>query len=376
MTCKEIIKYMENWAPPGIAWKNDNVGLQVGSTNKQIKNILLSLDLTVEVVNDAVRKKCNLIITHHPLIFKPITKLDLTSDTTAQLIHKLIKNEITLYSAHTNLDFTKHGVSFQLAKKIGLKNIRFLTHEKANQYKLSVFVPEKHLEKVAEAIFAAGGGIIGEYSNCSFRTEGEGTFMGSNYASPVVGRKGKFEHAKEIKLEVLVHSWKITEILRAMLSVHPYEEPAYDIYLLENKNVNFGAGAIGYFNKPLSTSQTLALISSKLGAKNLRYVKGKGTKIKNVAVCGGSGSDLIHEAINKGADAFVTADIKYHAFQAAEGKILLIDAGHYQTEVPVLDEIKKRLSSLIKEKDKIKILKFNGKTNPINFYNKIRSRVN
>ena len=376
MTSKDIIKYMEDWAPVGISWKNDNVGLQVGSTNKKIKNILLSLELTADVVNEAIRKKCNLIITHHPLIFKPLSKLDFTRDPTAQLIQKLIQNEITLYSAHTNLDFTKHGVSFQLAKKIGLKKVNFLKHEKVNQFKLSVFVPQAQVEKVASAIFAAGGGIIGEYSNCSFRTEGEGTFKGSSISNPVIGQKEKYEKTQEIKLEVLIDFWKLNEVLKAMLSAHPYEEPAYDIYPLENENINYGAGAIGNFEKSLSISETLALVSKKLGAKNLRYVTGKGIKIKKAAVCGGSGSDLINEAIRKEADAFITADIKYHAFHDAKGKILLIDAGHYETEIHVLDEVQKRLSSLISEKDKIKVLKFNGNTNPINFYNNIRSRVN
>jgi dinuclear metal center YbgI/SA1388 family protein len=376
MTRKEIIKYLEDWAPKEIAWQNDNVGLQVGRSTAKLKNILLSLELTPEVVNQAIKKNCNLIITHHPLIFQPIRSLNLNSDLNTQLIEKLIKNDISLYSAHTNLDFTKHGVSFQLAKKLGLQNITFLKNLKSNQFKLSVFVPETHVEKVASAIFSAGGGVIGEYSNCSFRSIGEGTFKGSNYTNPKVGLKGKFEKVKEVKLEVIIDSWKLEVVLNAMRSAHPYEEPAHDIYPLENYNVNFGTGAVGYFEKELSLSDTLALISQKLRARNLRYVKGKKQIIKKVAVCGGSGSDLISDAIKNGADAFVTADIKYHAFHSAQNKILLIDAGHYETETPVLDEVQRRLKKLISEKNKIQILKFNGNTNPINFYNKMRSHVN
>lgn len=376
MTCKEIIKYLEDWAPKEIAWQNDNVGIQVGYTNKKVTNILIGLELTADVVNQAIRKNCNLIITHHPLIFLPIKKLEPDKDPDSQLIEKLIKKDITLYSAHTNLDFTKHGVSFQLAKKLGLKNITFLQNLKANQYKLSVFIPSANVEKVASAIFSAGGGIIGEYSNCSFRSEGEGSFKGSRISNPAIGLKSKYEKVGEIKLEVLLDSWKLNTVLKAILTTHPYEEPAYDIYPLENENVNYGAGAIGNFEKSLSVSETLSLISRKLRSKNLRYAKGSINRVKKVAVCGGSGSDLISEAINKGADTFITADIKYHSFHFAKEKILLIDAGHYETEIPVIDELHRRISKLVKEKSKIKVLKFNGNTNPVNFYNKTRSHVN
>lgn len=376
MTCKEVIKYLEDWAPRETAWQNDNVGVQVGNTDRKISNILIGLELTADVVNQAIKKNCNLIITHHPLIFHPIKNLDLNHDSNARLIEKLIKKEITIYSAHTNLDFTKHGVSFQLAKKLGLKNITFLKNLKSNQFKLSVFVPAAQAEKVASAIFNAGGGLIGEYSSCSFRSEGEGTFKGSSTSNPAVGIKGRYEKVKEIKLEVLVDSWKIKKVLDAMLASHPYEEPAYDIYPLENYNVNFGAGAFGNFEKSLSLSETLAIVSKKLSAKNLRYVHGLADKIKRVAVCGGSGSDLIDEAIRSGADAFVTADIRYHTFHYAKDKIFLIDAGHYETEIPVINELYRRLLRLVREKGNIKVLKFNGNTNPINIYNKIRSHVN
>jgi len=376
MTCREVIKYLEDWAPQQIAWQNDNVGVQVGSINKKVTNIMLSLEITPAVVNQAIKKNCNLIITHHPLIFYPIKKLDLNNDSDAQLIEKLIKKDITLYSAHTNLDFTKHGVSFQLAKQLGLRNITFLKNQKSNQYKLSIYIPPSHVEKVAASIFAAGGGTIGEYLSCSFRSEGEGTFKGSSDSNPSVGLKDRHERVKEIKLEVLVNSWKLNNVLKSMFSSHPYEEPAYDIYPIENNNVNYGAGAIGNFEKGLSLSATLSLVSQKLETKSFRYVEGSRKRISRVAVCGGSGSDLINEAINSGADAFVTSDIKYHAFHSAKGKILLIDAGHYETEIPVLNEIQRRLSSLVKEKREIKVLKFNGNTNPINIYNKIRSHVN
>lgn len=376
MICKKIIDYLEDWAPKETAWKNDNAGLQVGRSNKKLKNIMLSLELTSDVLNQAIKKNCNLVITHHPLIFQPLKNLNFNSNQSANLIEKLIKFDITYYAVHTNLDFTKYGVSFQLAKKIGLKNITFLKNLQANQYKLVVFVPKSHVEKVADAIFNAGGGIIGEYSNCSFRTSGEGTFLGSHLSHPAVGLKNINEKVDEIRLEILINEWKLNEVLNALKKTHPYEEPAFDVYRLENKNVNFGAGAIGIYTEALSQDEFLHQISQKLRIKNYRFVSGASNKIRTVAVCGGSGADLISEAIFARADAFITADLKYHTFQSAAGKILLIDAGHYETEIPVLDELQKRLRMVIGKKERIKVLKFNGSTNPINIYNKIRSHVN
>ena len=273
MTCREVFKYLEEWAPKEIAWQNDNVGLQVGHTNKKVKNILISLELTEEVLKYAVKKNCNLIITHHPLIFHQIKNLNLNANSNSKLIEQLIKHEITLYSAHTNLDFAKNGVSFQLAKVLGLKNISFLKNLESNQFKLIVFVPEKDLEKVAAAIFNAGGGIIGEYSNCSYRSKGEGTFKGSEVSNPAVGIKGVYEKVSEVKLEVLVDFWKINEVIKSMLLAHPYEEPAYDIYPLKNKNVNFGVGAIGNFEKLLTASELMNLVSKKLGNKQIKFVR-------------------------------------------------------------------------------------------------------
>ncbi|MBE0572688.1 MAG: Nif3-like dinuclear metal center hexameric protein [Ignavibacteriaceae bacterium] len=370
MTVKEIIKYLEEWAPKGIAWNKDNVGLQVGDPEIKIKNVLLSLDLKEEVIKTAIKENCNLIITHHPLLYYPLKDLDFSKSSRAKMIERLIKYNITLYSAHTNLDFTKHGVSYQLAKKLSLKNIRFLKNLSENQIKLAVFVPESHVNKVAEAIHQSGGGLIGEYSHCSFRTPGTGTFKGLNESNPAIGKKGVVEFVEEVKLEVIVDKWKLNQVLNAMKKVHPYEEVAYDVFPLKNDNANYGIGAIGELSDSRDTNDFLGFVSSKLKTSTLRYTNSKKKKIKTVAVCGGSCGDLVDEAIKLNADAFITADLKYHTFQDAEGKILLIDAGHYETEAPILDEIKKRLESFLNENNKIKVLKFKGSTNPIVFYNK------
>ncbi len=371
MQCKAVIKYIEQWAPKGIAWEKDSVGLQIGNPESKIKNIMLSLDLTDSVINQSIENKCNLIITHHPIFFHPVKTLDFSADSIARQIEKIIKNNINLYSAHTNLDFTKDGVSFQLAKKLQLQNIKFFKHLPENQVKLAVFVPNSHLSKVAEAIHKAGGGKIGEYSHCSFRTEGIGTFKGSDYSNPALGNANKLETIKEIKLEVLVDEWKLSAVISAMKLVHPYEEVAYDILTLKNENADYGIGAVGELQKSLTVREFLKLVSTKLKTDNLRYTPGKQNKIKTVAVCGGSCVELLEDAIGKNYDSFITADLKYHNFQDAEGKILAIDAGHYQTELPVLDELQNRLKRFLRNSKQNKVYKFKGSTNPIVFYNKL-----
>ncbi len=368
MTADELIKYLEDWAPPGAAWERDNVGLQIGSRGDRIKNILLCLELNQEVLTEALNKNCNFIFTHHPLIFNPIKKLDLQKDSHAQLIESIIKNNITVYSAHTNLDFTKDGVSFELAKVLKLKNIKFLENEEANQFKVVVFVPANYLEKISEAIFNAGGGIIGEYEKCSFSIKGEGTFKGSEKSNPFIGIKQNFEKTDEIRLEFIVDSWNIKKIISAIKANHPYEEPAYDVYPLKNKNTNYGAGAIGDLETAVSGKVFTEYVCSKLKINTVRFCEGNSKHIKKVAVCGGAGSDLLGNAIASGADAFITADVKYHTFQDAHGKIMMIDAGHYETEILALNAVKKKLEMKISSKEKIKVFKYSGSTNPIKFY--------
>jgi dinuclear metal center YbgI/SA1388 family protein len=367
MRCDKIIKIIEDWAPKSIAWEKDNVGLQVGSLRREVKNILLCLDVDEKVVDEANRKNCNLIISHHPLLFRSLKKLDIVNDKKSRIIEKLIKKDITLYSAHTNLDFTKDGVSFQLAKKLKLTNQKFLVNLSHNQNKLVVFVPINYADKVADAMHNAGAGMSGEYTNCSFRSVGTGIFKGSENSNPRFGVKGKIERVEEVKIEVLVNSFNLKKVIAEMKKAHPYEEVAYDVYSLVNENVNYGMGVIGDLSKEISQKEFLNLVSKSLKIKNLKFTQGSKSKIKKVAVCGGSGSDLLDAAIQSDADAFVTADIKYHTFQDAENTILLIDAGHYETEIPALDELKNRIEKSLT--DKTKVYKYTGSTNPIVFYN-------
>lgn len=370
MTTRALIKYLENNYPREVAWEKDNVGLQVGNLNNKLKNVFLTLDLDMQGLDRAISKNCNLIITHHPVIFSPIKKINIESDVKAQIIEKCIKKNITVYSAHTNFDFSANGVSFVLAEKLGLTDIQFLENTSSDQYKLSVFVPELFIDKVSEAIFEAGGGRIGNYDKCSYRVTGTGTFKGNEKSNPQIGAKEQFEQVEETRLEVILDRWKLRHVVSAIISAHPYDEPAYDIYPLENENVNYGYGTIGILNSPLSEKDFLRLVSVSLKAKNIRFCSGTGGKIKRVAVCGGSGVQYLDTAIKKGADAYVTADIKYHDFQTAEKQILFIDAGHYETEIHSLSVLKKQLSAFVKNSDKkIGIFINSGSTNPVKFYN-------
>ncbi|KAF0148739.1 MAG: hypothetical protein FD143_2847 [Ignavibacteria bacterium] len=370
MTIGDLTKYLEDWAPPGAAWERDNVGLQVGSKAERLKNILLCLELNEEVLKEAIHKKCNFIFTHHPFIFNPLKRLDTEKNLQAQLIEKLLKNNITVYSAHTNLDFAKDGVSFELANSLKLKNIIFLENQESNQLKVVVFVPLDKAEDIASAMFSAGAGKIGEYDSCSFRLSGEGTFRGSGKSDPTVGKKEQFETVSEVRLEVLVDSWNLNKVLKAMLKVHPYEEPAYDVYSLKNKNVNYGAGAIGELDSEMIEKDFLLHVSKSLKIKNFKYCSGKNKKINKVAVCGGSGADMLGIAISRGANAFITADVKYHAYHEAKGNILFIDAGHYETEILSLSAVASKIKTFLDRKleSQIKVFKYSGTTNPVKFY--------
>jgi len=364
----ELTKYLEEWAPPGAAWEKDNVGLQIGSGRQKIKNIMICLELDEEVLKETIRKNCNFIFTHHPLIFNPIKRLDTEKNSTAKLIEKIIKNNIFVYSAHTNLDFTKDGVSFELAKALKLKNIRFLKLEESNQFKVVVFVPQENLDKVSNAVFGSGGGIIGEYENCSFRLNGEGTFKGSGKSNPVIGKKNRFEKVNEVRFEFIVDSWKLNGVIAALLKAHPYEEPAYDIYPLKNKSTNYGAGTIGELDKEMNEKAFLSHVCKTLKTKAVKFCNGTGKPISKVAVCGGAGSELLNYAIADGADAFITADVKYHFYHDARGNILLIDAGHYETEILSLNAVQQKIKKFLSSEIGIKVLKYSGSTNPVKIY--------
>ncbi|MDD8018134.1 MAG: Nif3-like dinuclear metal center hexameric protein [Bacteroidota bacterium] len=368
MTVKEFQNKFEPFVPPAIAWKGDNVGLQIGRGTDTIRAVLVALDATLYVAKEAVKKKTNLIITHHPLLFHPVQNL--TSDTRVGEIAQFItEKKINLYSAHTNLDSVQWGVNFVLAKALGLTDVQILSPLKDSFTKIVVFVPKNFIETVATAMHNAGAGMFTKYDHCSFRGEGTGTFRGMNNARPFLGEVGKLERAEEIRLEMVCESWKIKDVLSAMRVAHPYEEIAYDVYPLMNENTEYGLGAIGNLPKAVSENNFLSLVKKKLKTPSLRYSAGKGARIKRVAVCGGSGSEYINDAIHQGADAMVTADLKYHTFQDVEHKILLVDAGHYETEHLVLGPLAMKIREILQQrKHSIPVFITETTTNPIRYY--------
>ncbi|MBS4028717.1 MAG: Nif3-like dinuclear metal center hexameric protein [Ignavibacteriales bacterium] len=338
MTIRDIAQQLESWAPKDLAWEKDNVGLQVGDANIPVERILVALDVTENILSEAREKNVQLIISHHPLLFRPLASVT-PNDRVGALVLQLIRNNIALYSAHTNLDFTKNGVSTALAEQLGLTDIRFLVPLSPMQKKVVVFVPENSVEKVAEAMTKAGGGIIGNYDSCSFRSEGTGTFRGNVFAHPTVGTVDKLESVAEVRLEMVAPKWKLPDVLTAMKSAHPYEEVAYDVYPIENISSECGMGAIGTLTKPMSLTEFIPYVKEKLGIPFLRYSQGKTDVVERVAVCGGSGSQFLSNAISQKADAYITADITYHTFHEAEGRTILMDAGHYETERHILPRI-------------------------------------
>ena len=368
MKLTEIERFLESWAPRWAAWERDNVGLQVGRRSRNIKSILIALDVTSDVVHEAVQKKVDLIVSHHPLLFRPPSSIS-DSDQVGVLILDLAEKGIALYSMHTNLDAATDGVSFALARVLGIQDPQFLAPMEDSLVKLAVFVPAEHVEPVATAMGEAGAGSIGEYRSCSFRIEGTGTFRGSDRTHPFSGKPLKLEQVKEIRLEMIAPRANIRAVVEAMKRTHPYEEVAYDVYTLENPNLNFGMGAVGGLKRPVSLKTFLAHVKKAVRADSVRYSGTLAQEVKRVAVCGGSGSELLEHAIRSKADVFVTADIKYHPFHSAVGRIALVDAGHWETEQVVLPVIADRLRSWAKSRDKNIVVSITQhSTNPIHSY--------
>lgn len=365
MTIKDINNLLYEWAPKELAWAKDNIGLQVGSYEKPVHKILVALDTTTDVVDECITKNIDLLIVHHPLLFNPVKSIN-SNERIGQIIFKLIENHISVIALHTNLDFTKFGVNYVLAQRLELKNIKILKPAESQFKKIAVFVPSDYTEKVAESMANAGAGVIGNYDYCSFRTSGIGTFKGGNETKPYIGRPGEFEKVEEVKLEMIVPVWKLKDVTNALRSSHPYEEPAFDVYPLEIETEYYGAGAIGILEETLTQKKFLQHLKEKLNSENIKYVEGSQDKIKTVAVCGGSGSNLIPYAVAAKADAFVTGDVGYHSFIEATGKILLADAGHFETEVLIVESLANFLKTkFIALKENIQISAATQIINPI-----------
>ncbi|HUL45290.1 MAG TPA: Nif3-like dinuclear metal center hexameric protein [Bacteroidota bacterium] len=342
MVLGDIQHIMESWAPREIAWERDNVGIQIGSPQQEIEKIIVCLDVTEEVVREAISRNADLIISHHPLLFHPLRRIS-PEERTGKLVSLLVQHRIAVYSAHTNLDFASDGVSVALAQQLRLTGITVLKKSERLDKKVIVFVPPDYRDRVLSAMAKAGAGAIGKYESCSFGSEGVGTFTPITGARPFIGTVGTLEQVHEVRLEMVVPSWRLHDVLQAMRSAHPYEEVAYDVLDLANDRSDMGEGAVGLLSEPVGMRTFLTLVKKRLRVSFLRYGRARKRRIHRVAVCGGSGSDLLQNAIRQGADAFVTADVRYHRFEEAEGQILLVDAGHFETEVPVLQNLIERI---------------------------------
>ena len=328
---KDVLNCIENFAPPALQESYDNTGLQCGDVNQTATGALLCLDITAAVLDEAMEKKCNLIIAHHPLVFSPLKKIT-GSNYVQQLLIKAIKNDIVLYACHTNADNVAAGVNNKMAQKIGLVNTQVLQPKKGLLKKLVTFCPDKNAEAVREALFNAGCGEIGNYANCSFNVGGTGTFKGNENSNPFVGEKNKLHIESEIRIETIFESYKESQIIAALLKAHPYEEVAYDIYTLDNVHPQIGSGLVGELKNDMDEKAFLLQIKEIFLAKSIRFTCFLGKKVKKVAICGGSGSFLLKDAISAKADVFITGDFKYHQFFDAENKIVIADIGHYETE--------------------------------------------
>ena len=323
--------------------------------HRDVRRVLVTLDVTDTVIDEARRKNIDVIISHHPLIFQPLRTIH-SDERTGRLLSRLVRANIAMYAFHTNLDFTAGGVSYSLAEQLALTQVKTLHQHSHLSKKIVVYVPEEHVLRLIEAMSEQGAGIIGNYEQCSFRSSGVGTYKPMSGAAPYAGRIGTLESADEVRLEMMAPVWKLESILRAMRGAHPYDEVAYDVYDLANVSTTYGAGVIGELPQAMPVQRFLAHVKRSLGTPVLRYAAGAGRTIKRVAVCGGSGADLIPEAIRQGANAYITADITYHKFQEADGNITLIDAGHYETERPALRGVTEYLKNMcVAERQKIHV---------------------
>ncbi|MFN2394090.1 MAG: Nif3-like dinuclear metal center hexameric protein [Bacteroidales bacterium] len=331
MKLKEIVKVFEQFAPFSLQEDYDNSGIQFGDPEAEVSKGLVCIDITEEILNEAIEKKCDLIISHHPLIFRGLKKLT-GSHYTEKVLIEAIKKNISIISVHTNLDSVSDGVNRKLAMKLALKDTRILMSKRGVLKKLVTFCPGDHAEKVRAAVFSAGAGHIGEYDCCSYNLQGTGSFRAGENTDPFVGEKGQIHYEPEVRIETILPAWIEKSVINSMIAAHPYEEVAYDLYPLDNNYANVGAGMIGYLDEPLAEIEFLNHIKDALGVPALRHSNFINRKIKKVAICGGSGSFLRDSAMSAGADAFITADVKYHDFFDVNKKMLLIDAGHYETE--------------------------------------------
>jgi dinuclear metal center YbgI/SA1388 family protein len=331
MQIKDITSCIEEIAPLNYAEDFDNVGLLVGDYNSKVSGVLVTLDTLENVVDEAIEKNCNLIVSFHPIIFSGLKKLN-GKNYVERVVLKAIKNDIAIYAMHTALDNSIIGVNAKICEVLGLTNTKILIPQKNTIKKLTTYAPHKNAEDIRKALFNAGAGTIGNYDNCSFNTEGYGTYRGNENSNPTIGEKGELHTENETFISVIFEKHKERNILSALFNAHPYEEVAYDVVPLDNKNQEIGIGMIGDLKEEMLETDFLNFLKTTMNANGIRHSKLLNKPIRKVAVLGGSGSFAINNAMASGADIYVTADIKYHEFYKAENKLIIADIGHFESE--------------------------------------------
>lgn len=363
MLVKDITSIIEDFAPLSYQESYDNSGLIVGNHQDEVTGVLICLDCVEEIVDEAIATNCNMIVAHHPIVFSGLKKFN-GKNYIEKTVMKAIKNDIAIYAVHTNIDNVKDGVSFKMAEKIGLKNCSVLQPKKNLLSKLVTYCPKNEAENVRNAMFKAGAGSIGDYSACSFNAEGIGTFKGGENTNPAVGEAGKLHHESEVRIETVVPSHLINKVVANLKEAHPYEEVAYDVFELQNKYEHVGSGVVGELKKEEDELAFLKRLKIDLNTVCVRHTPLLGKKIKKVALCGGSGSFLLNNAIAQQADIFITGDFKYHQFFDAENNIIIADVGHYESEQYTSELIYEILNEKIHN---FAVRLTDKNTNPVNY---------
>ncbi|MBL1278895.1 MAG: Nif3-like dinuclear metal center hexameric protein [Fluviicola sp.] len=364
MKIKEITDFLESLAPLSSQEGYDNCGLIVGDANTVVEKTLITLDCIEATVDEAIETGCNLIIAHHPIIFSGIKKLN-GNNYIERTVIKAVKNDIAIYAIHTNLDNYQFGVNFEISQRLGLKNVKVLAPKRGVLTKLVCFVPLKNVQEVANALFDAGAGRIGNYEACSFQTEGNGTFKPLENANPVEGKVGELSTVNEQRLEVLVSNHVLGKVVSAMKKVHPYEEVAYEMYPILNENQSEGSGMVGELETDMEATVFLQKLKDIFNCKVIRHTSILQKTVKKVAFCGGAGSFLLENAKKSGADVFITGDFKYHEFFDAEDDLIIADIGHFESE----QYTSHRLERILTEKfSKFALRLTEVNTNPINYF--------
>lgn len=331
MKIKDITDFLESIAPLEYQESYDNCGLIVGGKNTTVKRALITLDATEAVIDEAIAEKCQLVIAHHPIVFGGLKKLN-GKNYVERTVIKAIKNNTAIYAIHTNYDNVMDGVNAKICERLGLVDCEILLPKKQLLKKLYTFIPAGHYDRVTKAVFEAGAGFTGNYSETSFSTSGTGTFKGNDASNPAIGKKGVLEKVEEIKFETIFPAIIERKVVEALLKSHPYEEVVYDIVLLDNYYSKVGSGMVGNLKSPVEELAFLKAVKKQLQTNCIRYTPLRQKTVKRVAICGGAGRFLLNNAIATGADVFITADFKYHDFFDADGKIVVADVGHFESE--------------------------------------------